>query len=118
MDIVYYHILGTEGFIETDRLGIDREKRVQSGLLYVKSEMQHTQQVEWQEIDTSLPDYATLGGHGTSDYSTLLKFLNALDAGEKPILDEIRAWDMTVPGLVAAESATQNGKWLDVPSPE
>ncbi len=116
--IHYYHILGTEGFIETDRLGVEQKRRVQHGLLYIKSEMEHTQQVEWPEIDTSLPDYATLGGHGTSDYSTLLQFLRALDTGEKPVLDEVRAWDLTVPGLIAAESASQGGKWMEVPLPE
>ena len=115
--IHYYHILGTNGFIETDRMSTDAEHN-QHGLMYIKSEMEHVQQVAWPEVDTSLPDYATMGGHGTSDYNTLLQFLRARDTGEKPALDEARAWDMTVPGLVAAESAEQGGKWMDVPSPE
>lgn len=114
--IHYYHILGTNGFIETDRVGTDPKDNIQRGLLYVKSEMQHVQQISWPEVDRSLPDYATLGGHGTSDYSTLLQFLHFLDVGKKPALDEVRAWDMTVPGLIAADSAAQNGKWMDVPS--
>jgi predicted dehydrogenase len=116
--IHYYHLLGTEGFIETDRLGVDRERKIQRGLLYLQSEMEQTQQVDWPEIDYSFPDYATLGGHGTSDYNTLLQFLRALDTGKKPILDEVRAWDLTVPGLIAAESAAQGGKWMKVPSPK
>ncbi|MBD3183394.1 hypothetical protein GF312_13940 [Candidatus Poribacteria bacterium] len=116
--IHYYHLLGTEGFVETDRFGPDRDTRMQKGLLYLKNDMKHTQLAEWPEIDTSLPDYALLGGHGTCDYSTLLQFLNALDSGKKPVLDEIRAWDMTVPGLIAAESAFHDGKWMDVPLPE
>jgi predicted dehydrogenase len=116
--IHYYHILGTDGFLETNRLGPDRKERKQHGLMYIKSEMEHVEEVAWPEIDTSLPDFAVLGGHGTSDYNTLRQFLNALDAGKKPVLDEIRAWDLTVPGLVAAESAMQNGKWMDVPLPD
>ena len=116
--IHYYHLQGTKGFVETDRLGADGATKTQGGAVYVQGETQHTQQVKWPELDTSLPDYATLGGHGTCDYSTFLQFLHALDTGGKPRLDEIRAWDMTVPGLVAAESITQNGKWLDVPLPE
>jgi hypothetical protein len=79
--------------------------------------MQHHKKVEWPEIDKSLPDWAKLGGHGTSDYSTFLEFCKTLDTGQKPVLDEIRAWDFTVPGLIAAESAAQGGKWLDVPPP-
>lgn len=115
--IHYYHILGTNGFVETDRQGTDKEHN-QHGLMYIKSEMSQAQQMSWPELDRSLPDYSILGGHGTCDYSTLLQFLQALDSGKKPVLNEVRAWDLTVPGLVAAESALQNGKWLDVPSPE
>jgi len=115
--IHYYHLQGTNGFVETNRQGADSENK-QHGVLYIKSEMSHIQQVSWPEIDRSLPDYSLLGGHGTCDYSTLLKFLEALDTGKKPVLNEIRAWDLTVPGLVAAESAFQNGKWMDVPEPE
>jgi predicted dehydrogenase len=116
--IHYYHLQGTKGFIETDRLGTDPQEHVQRGILYVKSEMSNFEHKKWVEVDPSFPEYATMGGHGTSDYNTLLQFLNALDTGKKPILDEIRAWDMTVPGLIAAESAFQNGKWMDVPMPQ
>jgi predicted dehydrogenase len=116
--IHYYHMQGTKGFIETDRLGTDPQEHAQRGILYVKSEMSNFEHKKWVEVDPSFPEYATMGGHGTSDYNTLLQFLRALDTGQKPILDEIRAWDMTVPGLIAAESAFQNGKWMDVPSPQ
>jgi len=116
--IHYYHILGTNGFIETDRLGTDPKSNMQKGLVYIKPEMDNVQQTEWQEIDQSLPDFALLGGHGTCDYATLLQFLEALDTGVKPALNEMRAWDMTVPGLIAAESANLGGKWMDVPSLE
>ena len=118
LPIHYYHMQGTNGFVETDRRGADREKRVQHGLLYIKGETDHTEPVSWPEIDPDAPDHAILGGHGTSDYNTLLQFLRALDAGKKPALDEVRAWDLTVPGLIAAESALQGGKWMDVPLPE
>lgn len=116
--IHYYYMLGTNGFVETDRAGIDSSANIQRGLKYIKSEMEHAKHVEWSEIDSSLPDYSLLGGHGTSDYQTLLAFLDALDTGQKPRLDEISAWNMTVPGLIAAESAKNNGKWMDVPSPD
>jgi hypothetical protein len=73
--------------------------------------------VEWPELDASAPEWATLGGHGTCDYGTFVAFLHAVETGEKPWLDEIRAWDLTVPGLIAAESAKQAGAWLAVPAP-
>ena len=115
--IHYYHLQGTNGFVETDRRGEDRKRNVQGGLLYIQGEMQHTEVVEWPELDPEAPDWATLGGHGTSDYGTFMAFLQALETGQKPVLDEVRAWDLTVPGLIAAESALQNGRWMEVPAP-
>ena len=110
--IHYYHLQGTKGFVETLRSGHGK------GLLFIQSEMDHTQEIDWPETDPSAPDWATLGGHGTSDYMTFQAFLDALDTGKKPALDEVRAWDLTVPGLVAAESAASAGRWMDVPPPE
>ena len=113
--IHYYHIQGTKGFVETDRLGPEPGRPIQRGLLYIAAEMEHTRQVEWPEVDSTYPEYATMGGHGTSDYHTLLRFLDALDRGTKAEIDETRAWDMTMPGLIAAESALNGGAWMDVP---
>jgi hypothetical protein len=42
-------------------------------------------------------------------------FLEAVATGRRPPIDVIRATDMTIPGLIAHESAMQGGKWLDVP---
>ena len=116
--IHYHHLQGTKGFVETDRRGRwGVEQIVQGGILYLEDEMEHAQMVEWPELDTSAPDWATLGGHGTSDYNTFMQFLNALDSGRKPIMDETFAWDLTVPGLVASHSAEKEGEWMDVPPP-
>ena len=103
--------------VETDRRGAGFTGPVQGGLLFVQGEMEHTAIMEWPEIDTEAPDWATLGGHGTSDYWTFSAFLDALSGGRKPVLDEVWGWDMTVPGLIAAESAAQGGEWMDVPAP-
>jgi predicted dehydrogenase len=115
--IHYYHLQGTKGFVETDRRGGDCQRYVQSGLLYIEGEMDHTQVVEWPELDPEAPDWATLGEHGTSDYGTFMAFLTALDSGRRPALNEVFAWNITVPGLVAAESALRAGEWLEVPAP-
>jgi len=115
--IHYYNLQGTKGFVETDRRGAGFSADVQQGLLYLQGEMAHAEVVEWPELDASAPEWATLGGHGTCDYGTFVAFLHAVETGEKPWLDEIRAWDLTVPGLIAAESAKQAGAWLAVPAP-
>jgi hypothetical protein len=68
--------------------------------------------------DPSLPESARAGGHGTAEYSLVQAFLNALERGEKPPIDEVRGWDLTVPGLIAHESALRDGEWMEVPATE
>jgi predicted dehydrogenase len=106
----YYMLQGTKGFIETDRLGPRGP-----GHLYVEGEMDKPQEIALPLVDASLPESARAGGHGTAEYSLIRDFLSALETGRKPFLDEVRAMDLTVPGLIAHESAMKGGVWLDVP---
>ena len=106
----YYMLQGTKGFIETDRLGPGGP-----GHLYVEGEMDRAQEIDLPMVDSSLPESARAGGHGTAEYALVRDFLRALATGRKPGLDEQRAMDLTVPGLVAHESATKGGVWLEVP---
>ena len=108
--IHYYTLQGTKGFVETDRLGPTE------GLLYVQGEMERAQRIKVSYVDESLPAKARAGGHGTAEYGVLQAFLRALETGEKPALDEVRAMDLCVPGLIAHESATKGGVWMEVPS--
>lgn len=106
----YYSLQGTKGYVESNRRGIPGP-----GMLYVEGEMDDTQEIEVTTIDASLPEEARAGGHGTAEWSLVQDFLAALEAGVKPPLDEVRAMDLTVPGLIAHESAMQGGVWLEVP---
>lgn len=101
----------SKGYVESSRRGIPG-----SGMLYAEDEMDEPEEIEVSTIDCSLPEEARAGGHGTAEYSLVQDFLAALESGRKPPLDEARAMDLTVPGLVAHESALQDGKWLDVPA--
>ena len=85
------------------------------GMLYCEGEMDGPQEIEVTTVDASLPEEARTGGHGTAEYALVQSFLGALEAGRKPPLDEVRAMDLTVPGLIAHESAKSGGNWLDVP---
>lgn len=106
----YYMLQGTKGFVESSRRGVPG-----TGMLYVEDEMSEPQEIEVSTIDASLPAAARAGGHGTAEYALVQDFLMALQSGQKPPLDEIRALDLTVPGLIAHESAMRGGCWLDVP---
>jgi len=107
----YYSLLCTKGYIESSRAGIPG-----TGQLYIEAEMDKPQGIEVTNVDTNLPKEARAGGHGTAEYSLVQDFLAALAAGRKPPIDEVRAMDLTIPGLIAHQSAMQQGKWLDVPS--
>jgi len=108
--IHYYTLQGTKGFVESSRRGIPGP-----GMLYCEDEMSDPQEIEVTTVDASLPEEARAGGHGTAEYALVQDFLAALEAGRKPPLDEVRAMDLTVPGLIAHESAMSGGNWLDVP---
>jgi len=108
--IHYYTLQGTKGFVESNRRGIPGP-----GMLYAEDQMDDVEEIEVSTIDTSLPEEARAGGHGTAEYALVQDFLAALEAGRKPPLYESRAMDLTVPGLIAHQSAMSGGNWLDVP---
>ncbi len=54
-------------------------------------------------------------GHGTSEYWLLRDFCAALRDGGRMPIDIHAALDMTLPCILAMESAAQDGAWVDVP---
>ena len=109
--IHYYGLHGTKGYAETDRGG-----PAGRGRLYIEGEMDRDEDIDVHLSDPSLPESARAGGHGTAEYSLVQDFLRSLERGERPRIDEVRGMDMTVPGLIAHESAMRGGEWLEVPS--
>ncbi|MHB8994603.1 MAG: Gfo/Idh/MocA family protein [Armatimonadota bacterium] len=101
----------SKGCVESSRRGIPG-----TGMLYVEGEMETSQDIEVNTVDPNLPEEARAGGHGTAEYALVQDFLAALESGKKPPLDEIRGMDLTLPGLVAHQSAQEGGRWMDVPS--
>lgn len=109
--IHFYSLHGTRGYVETDRGGLKGP-----GRLYVEGEMETDHAIEIPVSDPSLPESARAGGHGTAEYLLIQDFLATLERGAKPRIDEIRAMEMTAPGIVAHDSAMRGGAWLEVPS--
>ena len=107
----YYSLQGTLGFLCTDR-----RPPKGKGLLYVASEMNAAQEVPCDLVDRSLPEAASVGGHGTAEYAIMQEFVQAMETGTRPSIDAVRAMEMTLPGLLAHQSAVRGGCWLDVPS--
>jgi len=108
--IHYYGLHGTRGFVETGRDGAGS-----TGRLYIQDETEGNEPIETPLSDPNLPESTHAGGHGTAEYLLLQDFLGAIERGDKPRIDEYRGMDMTIPGLVAHDSAMSDGVWLDVP---
>jgi len=108
--IHYYALHGSRGYVETDRGG-----PAGTGRLYVEGEMDAAEEIDCTLIDRSLPESAHAGGHGTAEYALVHDFLDCIEAGKRPDLDEVRGFELSVPGLIAHESAMNGGVWMDVP---
>jgi predicted dehydrogenase len=54
-------------------------------------------------------------GHGSSEYWLLRDFINGLRSGAEMPIDIHRALDMTLPCILARESAANDGAWVEVP---
>lgn len=62
-----------------------------------------------------LPPGMPLGGHGGSHGYLTNDFVHAILEDRKPVVDIAMALNLTVPGIVAHQSALKNGEWLDIP---
>jgi len=111
--MVWYSLYGTKGHLENSRL----DRLSQEGLVYLEDEMdKHSAKTAaCPVVDPNAPEEAKHGGHGTSEYYMIRDFLDAVERGSRPPIDVIKATDMTIPGLIAHESAMKNGQWMDVP---
>ncbi len=62
-----------------------------------------------------LPPGVPAGGHGGSHGRLTNEFIASIIQDRKPLVDIVAALNMTVPGIVAHESAMRGGEWLKVP---
>jgi len=111
--MVWYSLYGTNGHLENSRL----DSLSADGLTFVEGEMdkQKPKTTPCPIVDPDAPEESKKGGHGTSEYFMIRDFLEAVEQGTRPFIDVVKATDMTIPGLIAHESAMKGGKWMDVP---
>ena len=106
---VYYSVYGTKGFLENNRHGKDVV-----GMRYFEGFDKKSMPINCYENEVEAPDFAK-NSHGTSDYYIAQDFLDCIEFNRTPILNEDRAFEITVPGLIAHEAAVTGNVWLDVP---
>jgi predicted dehydrogenase len=63
----------------------------------------------------ALPPQVDPGGHGGSHGHLMNEFVTAILEDRKPLVDIIQALNMTVPGVIAHQSALKDGETLKVP---
>lgn len=62
-----------------------------------------------------IPPGVPAGGHGGSHGSLMNEFILSIIEGRKPLCDIVMALNMTIPGIVAHDSAMRGGEWLKIP---
>ena len=106
---VYYSVYGTKGFLENTRHGKDVV-----GNRYFEGIDKQTVPFNCYENEIEAPDFAK-NSHGTSDYYIAQDFLDCIEFDREPFLNARRAFELTLPGLIAQEAAVKGNVWLDVP---
>jgi hypothetical protein len=62
-----------------------------------------------------LPPGVPAGGHGGSHGFLTNEFILSILEDRKPLVDIVSALNMTIPGIVAHESAMKGGEWMKIP---
>lgn len=107
-----FRILGTQGSLETDRL-----KKVYDAHTFAN--LQSIPNTFTQKLDIPVTTaYAgdTAGTHGGGDRRMMRDFLKCVTEGKKPKLDVNFALRMTIPGIIAHESAIHGGAPMEIPN--
>lgn len=81
---------------------------------------------KYQGLETNLPDLrrpplppgVPAGGHGGSHGNLMNEFITSILQNRKPLVDIAMALNLTVPGIVAHNSALKNGELLKIPKYE
>ena len=63
----------------------------------------------------ALPPSVDPGGHGGSHGHLMNEFVTAILEDRKPLVDIVTALNLTVPGIVAHQSAVRHGESLKIP---
>jgi hypothetical protein len=66
-------------------------------------------------VKPSLPPGMSAGGHGGSHGHLCNEFVEAVLKNRKPLVDIAAALNMTVPGIIAHQSALRDGELMKIP---
>ena len=106
-----YRLIGTRGQIDTDRKVFVNEAHSFASLHSIPGSLD-------EKIDIPVTTRymgEEFSGHGGADKKMLADFINCVAENRKPVLDVDFAINMSLPGILAHESAAQGGVPIEIP---
>ena len=102
-----FRIIGTKGSIET---GVDQTTHSFATFDDIPGSKER-------HIDIPINDvsFGIAGGHGGADKKMVLDFVNCILEDKQPVLDVDAGIKMSLPGIIAHDSAAQGGIALEIP---
>lgn len=108
-----YRVCGTRGTLETDRRAVVDNAHTLASLYSVPGTFSANSKMDIPV--TTCYEGEDSGGHGGADGKMVKDFINCLVENKKPVLDVDFAIQMSLPGIIAHESAVQGGVPLEIP---
>lgn len=110
-----YRLCGTRGSIETDRRTVVDDAHSFANLSRIPGTF--SQKIDIPVTARYLDEYGNSDafGHGGADSVMFRDFVNCALENRKPVLDVDFAIRMSLPGIIASQSAEQNGIRLEIP---
>lgn len=105
----WYHIMGTDGYLESSRKGWGTEGE----LICRKDGSFEKTNYGWERED--MPFGSNSEGHSGLESFVFQDFYDAIRKNKKPEVDIYTAIDVSLPGIIAAESAEAGGIQMKVP---
>ncbi|MCC7492035.1 MAG: Gfo/Idh/MocA family oxidoreductase [Fimbriimonadaceae bacterium] len=107
----WYCLYGTGGMLESGRTADSPDRGYLAGQPATAGPVANLVP----PLERVAPPEAQLGGHGDSEWLMVADWLTSLLQGTPPPLDLHAALDMSLPGLIAHQSALQGGGALPIP---
>lgn len=105
-----YRIMGTRGTIETDNIKSLKDAHSYARFSDVEGSMHKKI-----DIPVTISSFGEDGVHGGADRKMVLDFIDIVLHDKKVVLDVDFAINISLPGIIAAQSAENGGQLLEIP---
>ncbi len=110
-----FSIIGTRGTVETDKIKPLDEAYSYARLSSVPGSISRKIEIP---VTLGYPEEADEGGHGGADQKMMKAFIRCIVEDTEPPIDVDLGIRMSLPGIIAHESAVNGGMSMDIPDPE